>query len=378
MLKPQEILDKVSRRWQPVLRAEAAGETLFPLRIPFGMPRTTADFGVLRSEIEALATARYTWRIDWEEIETRKWGRQRWPVRLGFDSIEDLAMALERSDELRSFRAALQDARERCPALEPWLRAKGSRIIDYLADWHGLVTVCVHFHAHPRPSCYPRQVPVPVGTKFIEEHAGILRELLDVVVGDSLNTSAGTFAERFHLLVEPPQVRFRFLDPALRASTSWPVEDCSISVPTFAGLRWRIPRVLVIENRNVFLCVPNIPGALAIFGSGKASSLLDGCEWLSGSEIVYWGDCDEAGYGILSSLRSSFPPTRSLLMDQVAWDQWKHLAVPGKRDRSVKHSHLTASERTALVAVLAGPWMLEQERIPPAAAERAITAAFDR
>src|SRR5260370_28305146 len=166
MLKPPEILDTASRRWPTVLQAEAAAENLFPLRIPFGRPRTTTDFAVLRSEIESLATARHHWRIDWEEIETRKWGRQRWPVRLGFDSIEDLATALGRSNELRLFRAALQDARERCPALEPWLRAKAYRIVDSLADSHRLVAACAYSHTHPRPRCYPRQVPVPVGTKF--------------------------------------------------------------------------------------------------------------------------------------------------------------------------------------------------------------------
>jgi hypothetical protein len=84
---------------------------------------------------------------------------------------------------------------------------------------------------------------------------------------------------------------------------------------------------------------------------------------------VYWGDCDEAGYGILSNLRLSFPRLRSVLMDETAWVKWKHLAVLGKRDCSVKHTGLTASERAALNGVLAGPWMLEQERIPLAEAE---------
>src|SRR2546423_9208019 len=112
MLKPREILDTALGRWHTVLRAEATGEGLFPLRIPCGRPSTTADFAVLRREIEALAVARHNWRIDWEEIDTRKWGRQRWPIRLSFDSIEDLATNLGRSGELRSFRAALQDARD--------------------------------------------------------------------------------------------------------------------------------------------------------------------------------------------------------------------------------------------------------------------------
>jgi len=376
MLKPAEILDRAFRKWPAVLRAEAIGENLFPLRIPFGRPSTTADFAILRREIEALATARRPWCIDWEEIETRKWGRQRWPVRVAFDSIEDLAAALGRSSELRSFRAALQETRQKCPGLEPWLREKAHRIVDHLADWHGLVAVCAYFEAHPQPHCYTRQIPVPLGTKFIEEHAAILRELLDVVVGNGVNAAAATFAERFHLVVEPPQVRFRFLDTELRTRMGWPVADCSIPLPTFAGLLWTVPRVLVVENRDVFLCLPTVPDTLAIFGAGKMASLLPGCRWMNRAELVYWGDCDEAGYGILSHLRSSFPNLRSLLMDQAAWCRWKHLAVAGKRDSTSSFSHLTASEQGALRAVLAGPWMLEQERIPTQEAERAVLAAF--
>lgn len=377
MLKPRQILDTASRRWPAILRAEAAGENLFPLPIPFGRPSSTSDFAVLRNDIESLAVARHNWRIDWEEIETRKWGRQRWPVRIEFESVEDLATALGRLTELRSFRAALRDARERCPALECWLRAKAHRIPDYFSEWDGLIAVCAYFRDHPRPCCYPRQIPVAVGTKFIEEHAGILRELLDVVLGDAVNGTAVTFAQRFHLFVEPPQVRFRFLDPALRSGVGWPVAECSVPAAAFADLQWRISRVLVVENRDVFLCLPRVARTLAIFGAGKASALLASCTWMIEADIVYWGDCDEAGYGILSGLRQRFPQVRSLLMDQDAWVRWKHLAVPGKRDCSVSHGCLTASERAAIADVLAGPWMLEQERIPPAEAERAVQLAFD-
>jgi hypothetical protein len=376
MLKPAEILNAALGRWPAVLRAEAAGELLFPLRIPFGQPRPTEDFLILRRDIEALAAAPHEWRIDWEDVQTRKWGRQRWPVRLTFDSIEDLATALGRAGELKAFRDALQVAREMCPSLEPWLRAKADRIVDHVADWPGLMAVCAYFDAHPRPNCYARQIPVPVGTKFIEEHARILRELLDVVLGERANVAGVNFEERFHLLVEPPQIRFRFLDPALRDRVGWPVADCFVPAPSFAGLSWNIPRVLVVENRDVFLCLPDVPRTLAIFGAGKAASLLPACEWMHAAEIVYWGDCDEAGYGILSSLRSHFSHVRSLLMDATAWSQWKHLAVPGKRDMTTRHTHLTTAERAAFEAVMTGPWMLEQERIPPHDAEHAIRSAF--
>ena len=376
MLEPHEIIDAALRRWPAVLRAEAGGKILFPLRIPFGRPRPTADFALLRSEIESLAAVSHHWRIDWEEIETRKWGRQRWPLRIGFDSVEDLADCLGRSSELRAFRTALQEAREQCPALEPWLAEKAHRIPDYLPAWSGLLAVCKYFDAHPSPRCYSRQIPVPVGTKFIEEHEGILREMLDVVLGDRVNAVAETFADRFHLLVEAAQIRFRFLDPSLSQRVGWPVRDASIPAPSFAGLQWSIPRVIVVENRNVFICLPDVPNTLAVFGSGKGASLLRDCQWMKTSEILYWGDCDEAGYGILSNLRRTFPQVQSLLMDRAAWFQWKHLAIAGKRDATASFSYLTVDEKLTLAEVLAGPWMLEQERIPAAEAERAVTKAF--
>lgn len=136
--------------------------------------------------------------------------------------------------------------------------------------------------------------------------------------------------------------------------------------------------MLVVENRNVFVCLPKVTGTLAVFGAGKAASLLPACRWMEAADIVYWGDCDEAGYGILSGLRSHFPQVRSLLMGEAAWARWKDLAVPGRRDPTARHLHLTSAERIALKAVLTGPWMLEQERIPPAAAEEAIGSIFSQ
>jgi hypothetical protein len=376
MLKPSEILEVARSKWPSVLRAEAVGENLFPLSIPFGRPNPSADFSLLRMEIETLANDRHGWHIEWEEIRTRKWGRQRWPMRISFDSVEDLAFALDKYSELTAFRNALKVAREECPALAPWLIAKAHRIPMHLPVWSGLISVCAYFDANPKPMCFARQIPVLVDTKFIQEHQGILQELLDIVLGSRVNSAGSSFEERFHLLEEVPQVRFRFLDPELQEQAGWPVDDCSILAPTFAALQWDIPRVLVVENRTVFLCLPDTPKTLAVFGSGKAASLLPSCHWMQSTELLYWGDCDEAGYGILSSLRAHFPQLRSLLMDETAWAQWKHLAVPGKRDHTARDTYLNPEERTALAAVRGGPWMLEQERIPVTDADNALRAVF--
>lgn len=377
MLSPADILAAAERKWPAVLRAEAKGQEIFPIRIPFGQPKASEDFAVLKRDIEALAAAQLPWTIEWQSVNTRKWGRQdRWPVRVTFESANSLAAALGRCDELHAVRSALRLTRELCPALEPWLLHQAHRIPSHFKVWPELLSVCRYFDEHPQPNCFARQVPLPIGTKFIEEHAGLLRELLDVVLGGRVNGQAASFAERFHLKIDSPQIRFRLLDVTLQRQTGWPVADCTISLPAFSELNWSVKRTLIVENRDVFLCLPEVSGTVAVFGSGKAALMLSACEWMRTTDLVYWGDCDEAGFGILSSLRASFPNLKSLLMDEDAWVRWGHLATPGRRDPTSSHTHLTGSEHSALRAVLDGPLMLEQERIPPAVAADAIARAF--
>ncbi|MCL2659472.1 MAG: DUF2220 family protein [Acidobacteriaceae bacterium] len=376
MLSPQQILDAARSKWPRVLRAEAAGENMFPLAIPFGRPSTTGDFGTIRKKLANLASADYKWRIDWKEIDTRRWGKQRWPRKVSFDSIENLAVALQLTEQLRLFREALAFARSACPKLEPWLQTRGHKIPELFSDWKSLIRVCAYFDANPSPHCFARQLSIPVGTKFIEEHKGILDELLKEVLGDRVNTNGVSFEERFYLRTETPQVRFRFLDEALQDHTGWPVVDCSIYVEDFASMRWNIPRVLIVENKAVFLSLPNTPDTLAILGSGKAAVSLSSCKWIEDSDVVYWGDCDEAGLGILSSMRALFPKMRSIFMDYESWMRWKRFAVAGKRDGTAQYAHLTPAEVETLTAVKEGPWMLEQEKIPHEEVEKMIKIIF--
>jgi len=378
MLSPSEILQAARKKWPAALRADAAGDIIFPLNIRFGRPQTTEGFDIVSPQIESLAKATHPWRITWEVINTRKWGEQRWPAGVAFDTIEDLARALDAEAELRAFRVALRETRATCPALDPWIRKNAHRVIGHLDTWADLVAVCAFFTNTPRPGCYPRQITSAPDTKFIERNKGILRELLDATLGSRANRDADGFADRFGLLAEPAQVRFRFLDPALQATVGWPVAESTVPVGMLRQLAWSVPHVVIVENRDVFLCLPDLPDTLGIWGSGKAVPLLDQLSWLKEADVVYWGDCDEAGFGILSTLRSFLPNARSVLMDLATWRSWKSLAVQGNRDRNARHEHLTKDERDALDAVIAGPWLLEQERIPPEHATRVLKDAISR
>lgn len=377
MLTPDELIAAARRKWPSVLRSEACGVDVFPLRMPFRRPNPTEDFEMVRRMTEPFVSNSKGWVVEWEEINTRRWGLQRWPARIVFRTIEELAEALHLLEELRQFREALAFARSACPGLEPWLRTKAHKLPELQGDWQRLVHICAYFHDNPQPRCYPRQLPVSADTKFIKNREGILRELLNVVLGDRVNPDGVTFEERFHLLAEPPLIRFRFLDRRLRVRNQWPVTDCSIPVSEFSLLGLDAPRILIVENKIVFLCLPEIPDTLSILGNGKAAALLSTCEWMQRADIVYWGDCDQAGYGILSALRDRFTSIRSVLMDYATWNRWNSLATPGKADLSAGDSNLTSDERSVLEIVKRGPWMLEQERIPQREADLALLSVFD-
>jgi hypothetical protein len=55
-------------------------------------------------------------------------------------------------------------------------------MLKYVDEWADILRVCRYFQLHPRPNLYLRELPIKVHTKFIEEHKGILRELLEIVL----------------------------------------------------------------------------------------------------------------------------------------------------------------------------------------------------
>lgn len=65
MRNPEEILEAARSKWPTVLRAEAAGESVFPLIIPFGRPSTTSDLGGIRAELASFAD------LPWKDTSIR-------------------------------------------------------------------------------------------------------------------------------------------------------------------------------------------------------------------------------------------------------------------------------------------------------------------
>jgi hypothetical protein len=216
---------------------------------------------------------------------------------------------------------------------------------------------------------YIRQLELPcVDTKFIESHKKVLGELLDEVLPagqiDSDARGVSGFEQRYGFLNKPAQIRFRLLDTALYIQG---MNDLQIPVTDFARLTLPVQRIVITENEINGLALPNMPGAMGIFGLGYGLDSLKQVEWLADKAIYYWGDLDTHGFAMLDQLRSYFPQTQSLLMDRATLlthePLWGEEPKPTRKRLSRLTDHEQALYEDLCLDRLAPALRLEQERI---------------
>jgi len=364
MLTPDDIQKLCERKYPAFLRSVVTGEKFFPMPIRFGRPSTADDWEKLRREISSLANGKLGYQIEWTETNTRRWGRQKFPERVWFESEPEYLSALRKATEVERFRKNLALIRAECPALEEWLAGNTSRLVEFAAIWPDLLKVCRYFLANPRPGLYSRELPIEVDTKFIEHHQSVLISLLDFLLPAEARTDAQRFEERFGLRFDEPSIRFRILDENLKQRFAFSLNDIVTPLSQFRRLNWKSLQVVIVENKMTFLTLPVLPNSIGIWGGGGAAELLTSVLWLAKCELIYWGDIDVHGFHILARLRSAFPHVQSLMMDHSTLQKFRRLAVAAKDATSERIKGLTQDEREVYSVVLGAKLVLEQEKIP--------------
>lgn len=380
MLTPTEIKAFAGRRYREVLRAIAAKENLFPLRVPLG-DWSTDDLEAMKRGRAALTgiaqeTSGHGPTVVWSEVNTRRFGSQPVPASVAFQTEEDFIGYLDRQAEVAMFRTNLDATQRELPALLGWMARFPQRVVEQAAAWPDLLRVCNWFLTNPCPNCYPREVRLPIDTKFIENHRGILRQLLDEILPTIGRTESEDFHERFGLKVDEAQVRARWLgappdgSPVTMADFSGPLSVLAATPLAPAG-------VVVVENKTTFLTFPPVlPGWLALWGNGNSVTVCGSLSWLRDRKLLYWGDIDAAGLQILARLRGHWPQTQSILMDQATlyaherW--WVKSGMVGDRFSG----KLTAEEWQVYDQIKERSIRLEQERILQSWVDEVVTTAL--
>jgi hypothetical protein len=378
---PARLREQARKLWDSgrLLAARLNGEPLFPHALRLKQPSArelTERFGEVQDWLRALRDGSreqrgHGYEIRWHEVRNRVHGSNRLPEAVILPSEADALKLIGKTAEAARFDTLTATTLDRFPELADWLARRPLTALEQARHWDEILAVLDWFRAHPRPGLYLRQLDIPgVDTKFIEQHRGLLGELLDAVLPASAvdfeATGVRHFTRRYGLRAEPPLIRFRLLDPALYLHG---LADLSVPPEQFAALALPLRRVFVTENKTNGLAFPDHPASLVIFGLGYGLDRLADIPWLQQTELHYWGDIDTHGFAILNRLRATLPRTRSLLMDRATLEAHRRLWVQEPADQRFtgRLDRLTADEQQ-LYAELRDDHhgervRLEQERI---------------
>lgn len=370
MITPAEIKAKAGRKYRSFLESRIRGDEFFPLDIRFGKVQPSDDYleaqkWVQQLRAEAKESKGFGYAVKFDNWNSRRYGEQSVPERIWFEGAEDYLRYLGKTDEVRCFQQAAGKIREQFPALEEWMAQAPQKVIKYLGTWPVLLEVCQFFVRNPRSGYHMRQIPISADTKFIENHKGILKELLDLLLPqDAIQADKDGFEQRYYLQKNEPLLRFRILDQQLQEQIGLPVNDLAVPYSDAVKLSLQGTRCIITENKANFLDLPELPQTFGIWGKGYSVNILKELNWLKNCTLIYWGDLDAHGFEILSHLKKYFPKVRSVLMDSKTLGRFdKDSFVEGEPINKSSLPNVSKKEQAVFAYLQDHNLRLEQDRL---------------
>jgi hypothetical protein len=367
--RPADVQTQLETRFKNQHRDWLAGGGTWPLTIGLNPP-TEAD------AMAALPSARL-WAEEWGawrgpgsvQMETRNWGKlgaHTVPVTIVFDRPADVATFVGAGDRWAKAQQRYAELTGRWPAMAPRASRHFAEMADYSdSDWQRLLEVLGWLEANRGAGLFARQLPIRgVDTKWLEARASLVKALLGLVhiLGD------GDLFHVWGIRTLPDTMRVLVLCPHLRQMVAG-LRDLTVPQAELATWPLRPRRVLITENLQSTLGMPDLEGVVAIVRLGYRLDVLGALPWVEEAEdIVYWGDIDTHGFSMLAIARGRLPKLRSILMDVATVESHRDLVVHDDDGQGLVGSGaLTASEQACYVALREGRWgagaRLEQERI---------------
>jgi hypothetical protein len=366
-----ELKAKTASRYASALKQVLLGANPFPLMVPYKRPSRSGDPTALirlkeflRNESKAQNGFGPT--ITFEAASTRKFGTGTLARDISFESLDDLTRYIGKKTEADRAIACAAIITTAFPAARTWTAARARRLVEHdSTTWQGIVRCAQHFIANPKPWVYPREVPLGLHTKFLEEHHAALIDLLENLSPTTLNDPYANWQDRLGLRSSSDMIEGRFLDTAVApALPRHMVTPATEWIRCALGPRW----ILIVENRTTLLSLPTLDGCLALLGKGYAVRQLAQIPMLQSLPVCYWGDIDQHGFEILASLRSVLPGAQSCLMDKGTLDRCREFCGQENVDGTLPVSFVTANlqpaERTMWQRCASEHLRLEQENIP--------------
>jgi hypothetical protein len=384
LLLPEDITAALRRRYDNQRSAWLLGQGTWPLTFSLGVPQEREALegaeGV-RRWVAAWSAWAGAGQVQWAERVWPRLGRQRLPSVLSFGNAEEVAAALGHGRWWGRTRARMAELCGRWPGLaghavlprhaDAWAQyddVEFSRLFA-LFDW---------VDRHPHCRLYLRQLPVEgVDTKWIQRRKGLI---VDLALALNPGQTGRDLHELLGLTKPRARVRLRVLCAATRAKLGG-LGDIETTWEDLASATWTPRRILIVENLETGIALPDWPHTLVLMGLGLAVSRLEELPWLKEAECFYWGDLDSHGFVILDRVRRIIPGIRSVLMDEATLLAHRTLWVAEEVPATpVRLPALTDAEHRVYDGLRGNEWgqsvRMEQERLAWPEAVRSLEQAF--
>lgn len=283
-----------------------------------------------------------------------------------FETQEDLLFFLDKTAAFDAFNATLAHIRAVAPYLREWTVKQVKTVEQNTEIWPALLAVVLYFRKNPSPGVPQRLLPIEgIDTKFIGNNNALLCSLIDATIPpDYVDKTYSDFERRYKLQDKEPFIHCYFNDPKLVAhyhgftSLAFPAHQ-------LAQRPQPVETVIIVENSHSpqQLLQHELPNTLIVFGGGYGVAVLKDAHWLRDVRLLYWGDLDTHGLGILSKVRSYFPNVEPIMMDENTFETYQDYVVADKPFKGEAPSHLTAAERGLFAFLKENGLRLEQERV---------------
>lgn len=365
MITPAEIKKKAENKYCAYLQSVVEGTAFNPIVIA-GDKKPSDNTALFEQELRNLIDCskeknRYGYTMEYQTVKTKRHGTQDIPTLISFQTEADYLRFIGKQYEAEQFRKDVSMILSLFPELKEWIYKHPTKVIG--SDWNSLLKVCRYFKDTPKPHLYIRELPIQVHTKFVERNKGIIRELLDILISDALNTEEKDFEKRFNLKYVEPLVRFRILDDSISRNYCNGISDLSVTISQFRKMALPIQIIYIVENKMNMLTFPPVKESIVIWGHGFGVDVMKNVEWMKSMHIYYWGDLDAQGFQILSEIRTYYQQVVSFLMDRETFDRYSEGDI-GTESNITKDLCLTTEENEMFKYLRDTNLRLEQEKIP--------------
>ncbi|WP_439257963.1 DUF3322 domain-containing protein [Lonepinella sp. BR2271] len=375
-LLPHNITAQLTQReWlnRTHLKARLKGERAFPLEISLKAPtnaQVLENPEHFQSFIHAWQNSPPNFNVQWQTRQLRHFGQQNIPIKIQINTLPDLIACLGENEQqafariYEKFAFLLQNLTAHLDFINVLI--DNLELIEPLADvqLQLLVQLIPQLQANMGQGNYLRALPlVGVDTKFLESHFVLVENLLDALHNGQVKTQ-GLMAwlnckpkPKDWLLIKP------LCNKAQQALGGLPI--LRLDSETLLNFALPAQNILIVENEQSALALPNLDNSIVVAGGGKNVAWLD-ATWLADKNLAYWGDIDSDGLHILNLARLKQPSIRALMMDEQTLIQHQKQMVNEAKACEFVPAGLTVAEVGLYQKLKNGEFgctRLEQERL---------------